>query len=100
MVTLRQAAISAKGELWQLEYVDLDNAEIKDEIFNKTEKDETGKDIIKSIAYKVLIVDGKKFNIREKQINKLKELMERKPTVKKVKLMKLSDGQLEWIAIE
>jgi len=99
MVTLRQAVQDAKGELWQLDFIDLDKSEVKDKSFNKVEKID-GKDVSRQVAYKVMLIDGKEYNIREKQLNQLKELIEKKPTCKKVKLMKFDDGKLAWIFIE
>jgi hypothetical protein len=98
-MNLREAAQAAKGELWQLNFIELDKAEIKDKVFNKVEKID-GKDVTRVVNYKVMIVDGKEFNIREKQLNQLKELLENKPLAKKVKLMKFADGRVEWIVIE
>jgi hypothetical protein len=99
MITLRQAAQAAKGELWQLDFIDLDNAEVKDKVFIKVEKID-GKDVSRQVAYKVMLIDGKEYNLREKQLNQLKELLENKPLCKKVKLMKLEDGKLLWIGID
>jgi len=99
MTTLREAAQAAKGELWQLDFIDLDKAEIKDKSFAKVEKI-NNVDVTRQVAYKVMVIDKKEFNIREKQLNQLKELIEQKPLVKKVKLMKFDDGKVAWIAIE
>lgn len=99
MITLRQAAQNAKGELWQLDFIDLDKTEIKDKVFNKVEKID-GKDVTRVVNYKVMIIDGKEFNIREKQLNQLKELLEKKPLCKKVKLMKFDDGKLVWLPLD
>jgi hypothetical protein len=100
MISLRQAAQAAKGELWQIEVIDVDKAEIKEETFIKTEKGSDGKETTKAIAYKVMVIDGKKYTIRDKQINLLKELLEKKPACKKVKLFKFDDGKLAWLALD
>lgn len=99
VLTLREAAQAAKGELWQLDFIDLDTAEVKEKTFKKTETI-NGKEVTRDVAYTVMVVDGKEFTIREKQLNQLKELLEKKPTCKKVKLMRFDDGKLAWIFIE
>jgi hypothetical protein len=98
-MNLREAAQAAKGELWQLDFIDLDKTEIKPKTFTKVEKID-GKDVSRVVDYKVMIIDGCEYNVREKQLNQLKELLEKKPLCKKVKLMKFDDGKLAWIFIE
>jgi hypothetical protein len=99
MTTLKEAAQNAKGELWQLDFIDLDKAEIKQRTFNKVEK-VNGNEISRQVEYKVVIIDGEEYTIREKQLNQLKEILEKKPLTKKVRLMKLDDGKLAWISLE
>lgn len=98
-MNLREAAQAAKGELWQIDFIELDKAEIKDKVFTKVEKVD-GKDVERVVNYKVMIIDSKEFNIREKQLNQLKELLENKPLTKKVRLMKFEDGKMAWIVLE
>jgi hypothetical protein len=99
MVTLRQAAQAAKGELCQLESIELDKIEVKDKVFNKVEKID-GKEVVKPIAYKVLVIEGKEFAIKERQLNDLKALLEKKPLTKRVRLMRFDDGKIAWIGLD
>lgn len=99
MITLRSAAQQAKGELWQLDSIELDKAEFKEETFTKSETID-GKIVVRPIVYNVMIVDGKKYTIREKQLNQIKEQLEKKPLLKKVRFMKFDDGKVNCIPLE
>lgn len=98
-MNLKEAAQAAKGELWQLASIELEKAKVEDRAFSKTEKVD-GKDVTRVVNYKVIVIDGKEFNIREKQLNQLKELIEKSPACKRVRLMKFDDGKLAWIVLE
>jgi hypothetical protein len=100
MGTLRQAAAAAKGELWQLDSIELDKVEVKDKTFSKTEKGEDGKEIKRDVSYKVLIVDSKEYTIRDKQLNQIKELLLTKPTTKRVRFMKLDGGSIVCLGLD
>lgn len=100
MTNLREAAGNAKGELWQLDSIDLDSVEVKDKTFKKKEKDSTGTEVEKEISYQVMIVNGKEYNIREKQLNQIKEKLEQRPLTKNIRFMKLDDGKIVCLALD
>jgi hypothetical protein len=100
MVTLRQAVAAAKGELHQIESIELDKVEVKDKTFTKTEKGTDGKDIKSEVAYKVLVVNGKEYTIKEKQLSQIKDVLEKKPTTKKFRFMKLDDGKVICLPLD
>lgn len=99
MTNLLQAAQQAKGEIWQLEIIDLKATEVKPKTFVKTEKVD-GKDVTKSIEYKVMIVNGKEYNIRDKQLNQIKEQVDKRPTLTKIRFMKLDDGKIICLPLD
>lgn len=99
MVNLRDAALQATGELWQLEFIELDKVEIIDKFFTKTEIVD-GKSITKEVPYKRMVINGKEYPVNEKMLNKIKEQLEKKPLLKKFRFMKLDDGKLICVALE
>jgi len=99
MGTLKDAAMAAKGELYSLELIELEKAEVKDKTFPKIEKVD-GKEVRKDIVYKVLVVNGKEYTIREKQLTQIKEVLEKKPMCKKIRFMKLDDGKIICLPLD
>ncbi len=99
MTNLREAAKTAKGEIWQLERIELDSVEVKDKKFKKTETID-GKVVSREVDYKVLVVSGREYTIRDKQLSQIKEQLEKKPTLKAIRFMKFDDGKVNCIPLE